>query len=89
MRNEYAYRLVPQWNAAFKIKKNCCYDKIIYQGAEIGLAPKMDRENELIGILLCCIFDPQLEILELSESDYLAILNQVNSSRTKARKLDS
>lgn len=81
MKNQYSYRLVPKWNAAFKIKEDCCYDKVVFHGNEIGMISKMDKGNELIGILLCCVCDPNLEIEELSEDEYYSILHKVNNSR--------
>lgn len=81
MKNQYSYRLVPEWNAVFKIKEDCCYDKVVFQGNEIGMVSTMDKENELIGILLCGICDPNLKILQLSEDEYYSILFEVNSRR--------
>ena len=73
------YRLVPGWNAAFKVQEDCCYEKVVYQG-EIGMTAVMDHHNELNGILLCGC-DPHLEILPISERQYLAIVRDVNLRR--------
>ncbi len=77
------YRLVPEWKKAFKVLEDCCYEMVVYQGdaPERGVTERMDHDNELIGILLCCICDPEVKILSISEDEYNAILQEVNLRR--------
>ena len=75
------YRLVPAWNTAFKVQEDCCYERVVYQG-DIGVSGTMDHGNDLIAILLCGICDPNLEIEDITESQYKAILQNVNLRRT-------
>ncbi len=84
MINQYHYRLVPKLNSAFKIKEHCCYDKVVFKGKEIGMVSRMDKEDELIGTLLCCVCDPNLEITVLLPEEYYAILNEVNNNRKQS-----
>ena len=74
------YRLVPEWNAAFAVLEDCCYERIVFQG-EIGITETIDHHNELIGTLLCCECDPNLKILEISRAKYEALRENVNSKR--------
>ena len=81
IRKAPVYRLVPAWNAAFKVQEDCCYERVVYQG-DIGVAGTMDHSNDLIAILLCGICDPNLKIEDITESQYKAILQDVNLRRT-------
>jgi hypothetical protein len=74
------YRLVPEWNTAFKVQEDCCYEWVVYQG-DIGVSSKMDHGNDFAAILLCGVCVPNLKIEAISESRYKAILQDVNRRR--------
>lgn len=85
MENKYAYRLVPEWNSAFRIIENCCYDQLVYQGDQTGLVGRFDKGNEKIGLLLCmCHEHPK--ILDFTEAEFEALLQAVNLSKTKGQQ---
>ena len=85
MENKYSYRLVPEWNTAFRILENCCYDKLVYQGEQIGLAGTFDKENQTIGMLLCmCSEHPK--ILNFSETEFNSLLQMVISKQESQQK---
>ncbi len=77
------YRLVREKATAYKIREDCCYEKVVYQGdkSQIVITAAMDHHNELIGILLCCICDPSQKIVRISGSEYDAIVEDVNQRR--------
>jgi hypothetical protein len=79
--NSKEYRLVPQRNTAYEIQENCCYEMVVYEGGDIGITERIDHHNEFIGMLLCCICDPNLKIIEISKSQYDAIREDVNKRR--------
>lgn len=75
------YRLVPSWNRAYKICEGCCYEVVQYQGDEIGITMRMDKKDELNGVLMCNSCYPNLEIKVLTEAEYMAIREDVNLRR--------
>lgn len=80
MENKYYYRLVPEWHSAFKILEDCCYDQLIYEGEQIGLIGRFDKENVKIGMLLCMCQDTP-EILDFTKEEFDALLKVVNARR--------
>ena len=71
-----AYRHIPSMKAVYKVQEGCCFEKVVYDGPEIGFAGIIDRENEEVGPLLCAC-DPRLAILIISEQEFLAIRQTV------------
>lgn len=66
MENIAEYRLVPGEKAVYRIQEDCCYTKVIYEGAGLGIYNRFDRENEVTGILLCYC-DPNRKIKPVSK----------------------
>jgi hypothetical protein len=81
MEKNYQYRLVPEWNSAFRIQEDCCYDQLVYDGDQTGLVGKMDKKCEMIGLLLCMCYDTP-KILDYCEAEFNTLLKKVNDART-------
>ena len=77
------YRLVQEEKAVYKVQENCCFTKVVFEGPAKGIYLRLDRDNELIGTLLCYC-DPQKEILPISEEFYQTYFNLVKESQFKA-----
>jgi len=80
MNRHFIYRKIPALNSVLRIQENCCYVKVVYAGKEIGVIEKMDKGNEKIGPWIC-MCDPRVEILQISEQEFYAVLNDVNRRR--------
>lgn len=80
---EYKYFVVPEWNSVFKVKEDCCYEKVVYSGHEIGTTSKIDHEGDLLNSwdLLCYNCDPSIEIIPTIEAFYNWKLRIVNQQR--------
>ena len=77
------YRLVQDEKAVYEVQENCCFTKVVFEGPARGIYPRLDRENEQIGILLCYC-DPKREILPISEEFYQTYYNLIKESLYKA-----
>jgi hypothetical protein len=55
--NRQEYRFAPDASAVYRLEENCCYLKVAINGPNKGIYSKIDRMNEEIGVLLCCICD--------------------------------
>lgn len=81
--NNPEFRLVPSENAVYKVMEDCCYTKVVFEGPGLGIYPRFDKENELVGILLCYCH-PKLEIKPVPEDFYQAYYNLVTEQLHKA-----
>ena len=63
------FRQVPQEKAVYKVQEDCCYTKVVYEGPELGIYSRFDKDNEEVGILLC-YSHPKKEITPISEETY-------------------
>jgi hypothetical protein len=59
-------------NAVFRVEEGCCYTQVVFKGAEIGIYPKNDKQDEMTGILICGICDPKRYLFEVSGEFYHA-----------------
>lgn len=77
------YFLVPKWNSVVKVTGDCCYEKVVYIGPEIGVTAKNNEPEDLINSwdLLCYTCNPDLEIIPINRAMYDAKLRSVNERR--------
>lgn len=78
MSNKIYYCRVPEWGTVFKVQENCCYEMVVYEGGQIGITSRFDKDNSKMNGRLLCRCDPKIEILEISESEYGAFYEKVN-----------
>ena len=72
------YRLLPERKTAYELEENCCYEMAVYEGVNFSVAARTGHHNEVIGTLLCDIFDPKLLLQTISRAEYDAIREDVN-----------
>lgn len=72
-----SYYSVPTWKAVFKVTADCCFEKVVYDGTEIGIGGKLDQEGDIINSwdLLCYSCNPKLTIIPISSSQYYQYRN--------------
>jgi len=85
MGRHYFYIKIPAINSVLRLQEGCCYLKVVYAGQEIGVIEKMDKAGEDIGPWIC-MCDPRVEILQISEQEFCAVLNDVNRRREESGK---
>lgn len=69
---EYRYFVVPKWNSVFKVNEGCCFDKVVYDGPEIGITGKLDHDGDIVNSwdLICYNCDPSIEIIPTIKAFY-------------------
>ena len=67
----------------FKVNLGCCIERVVYEGAEIGVNAKNDHSWDEINSenLWCEICDPKLTLILISREEYENKLQMVNSMR--------
>ncbi len=81
-----SYFSVPKWNVVFKVKEDCCYEKVVYFGPEIGVAGKIDQERDSLNSwdLLCYTCNPDLRIVPISAKRYCLLQELANKKQRLA-----
>ncbi|MEI9808329.1 MAG: hypothetical protein WDO16_10930 [Bacteroidota bacterium] len=81
---EYKYRFEPAESSVYRVLENSCFMTVVFDGLKKGIYSKMDRQNEEIGYLLCCICDKDREIVEVSSDFFQTYYQQVLNSPAQA-----
>jgi hypothetical protein len=78
------YFNAPDLKTAFKVNLGCCFERVVYQGPEIGVNAKNDQEGDLLNseILWCEICDPELKLVPISKHEYYQFKEYVNKLRS-------
>ncbi len=77
-------RFEPAVIAVYGVLENSCFMTVVFDGLKMGIYSKMDRQNEEIGYLLCCICDKDREIVEVSSDFFQTYYQQVLNSPAQA-----
>ena len=78
------FRFEPAACSVYQVQEDCCYTQVVFDGPKKGIYSRLDRENEQIGVLLCCICDSQREILQVSKDFYQTYYEMVKQIDARA-----
>ena len=86
--NNVRYFDAPASQTAFKVTLDCCYERIVYGGAIIGIAAKNDNVADEINSyhLWCHTCDPQKTLIPITEDEYVEKLNYVSLTLRTTQK---
>lgn len=74
--------MIPEMNRAYRATEGCCYEVVVFDGQEIGVTAKIDKEGDPINSWdLFCHCDQKLEIVEIDEVHYYQLKEEVNRKR--------
>jgi hypothetical protein len=84
-----AYFMIPEWNSVYKATEDCCYEKVVYAGPEIGITAKNDQEGDPLNSWdLFCYCNLNLDIIPINKKTYLSFYDNVNRKREHLISID-
>jgi len=77
---------IPKQNAVYKVQEGCCYEKVVYDGPEIGVCAKNDQPEDDFNSsdLICYDCNSRIKIIPIDKAEYDYKLKEVNRKRSAA-----